>query len=39
VGTVLLGILVFGESGTFLRLFCALLIVVGILGIKLAAVR
>ncbi|MBX5494282.1 MAG: quaternary ammonium compound efflux SMR transporter SugE [Bryobacteraceae bacterium] len=35
VGTVIVGILLFGESASFLRLFCILLIVSGIVGLKL----
>src|SRR5215471_333559 len=35
VGTVLLGILVLGEPTTFIRLFCLLLIILGIVGLKL----
>lgn len=34
VGTVLLGIALFGESAAFARLFCVGLIVVGIVGLK-----
>jgi quaternary ammonium compound-resistance protein SugE len=35
VGTVLVGIYVLGEPATFVRLFCVLLIVSGIIGLKL----
>lgn len=35
VGTVIVGILLFGESVSFIRLFCILLIVSGIVGLKL----
>jgi quaternary ammonium compound-resistance protein SugE len=38
VGTVLLGILVLGEPTTFIRLFCLLLIISGIIGLKLVTV-
>jgi len=34
VGTVLVGILVFGESASLLRLLCVSLIVIGIIGLK-----
>jgi quaternary ammonium compound-resistance protein SugE len=34
VGTVLIGILVFGESASPLRLLCVSLIVIGIVGLK-----
>jgi quaternary ammonium compound-resistance protein SugE len=34
-GTVLLGIILFGEPATLMRLFCVGLIVAGILGLKL----
>ncbi len=37
VGTVLLGIVLFGEPATALRLACVGLIVAGILGLKLTA--
>jgi quaternary ammonium compound-resistance protein SugE len=36
VGTVILGIVLFGESATVLRLLCVALILAGILGLKLA---
>lgn len=36
VGTVLLGIVLFGEAMTMARLACVALIVTGILGLKLA---
>ena len=36
VGTVLLGILLLGEPANLARLFCVALIVVGIVGLKLA---
>jgi quaternary ammonium compound-resistance protein SugE len=36
-GTVILGILLLGESASFLRVFFVLLIVVGIVGLKLVA--
>lgn len=35
VGTVILGIFLFGESATLLRLICVALIVAGIIGLKL----
>jgi quaternary ammonium compound-resistance protein SugE len=35
VGTVILGIVLFGDSATLLRLLCVGLIIVGILGLKL----
>jgi quaternary ammonium compound-resistance protein SugE len=35
VGTVILGIFLFGESAAVLRLLCIVLIVAGILGLKL----
>lgn len=35
VGTVLLGILLFGESASVAKLFCVSLIVAGIVGLKL----
>lgn len=38
VGTVILGIVLFGESASFLRLACVGLIVVGIVGLKLVTV-
>jgi quaternary ammonium compound-resistance protein SugE len=38
VGTVLVGIYVLGEPATFIRLFCVLLIVSGIIGLKLVTV-
>jgi quaternary ammonium compound-resistance protein SugE len=34
VGTVIFGILVFGESASLLRLLCVSLIVIGIIGLK-----
>ncbi len=34
-GTVLAGILLFGEPGSFLRLLCVFLILFGIIGLKL----
>lgn len=34
VGTVILGIALFGESANFSRLFCVALIICGILGLK-----
>jgi quaternary ammonium compound-resistance protein SugE len=37
VGTVIIGILILGESASFVRLFCVFLIVSGILGLKLVA--
>ena len=37
VGTVLLGILLFGEAATAIRLACVGLIVAGIVGLKLTA--
>ena len=39
VGTVLLGIFLLGEPTTFIRLFCLLLIILGIVGLKLVTVR
>jgi quaternary ammonium compound-resistance protein SugE len=39
VGTVLLGIFVLGEPITFIRLFCVVLIVSGILGLKVLTVH
>jgi quaternary ammonium compound-resistance protein SugE len=38
VGTVLLGVLLLGEPATFMRMFCVLLIVVGIVGLKMVTV-
>ena len=35
VGTVILGIFLFGESASLARLFCVSLIVIGIVGLKL----
>lgn len=35
VGTVILGILLFNEPVTFLRIFCIILIISGIIGLKL----
>jgi quaternary ammonium compound-resistance protein SugE len=35
VGTVVLGIILFGEAADFRRLFCIGLIIVGIIGLKL----
>ena len=35
VGTVLMGIALFGDSASLMRLFCVLLIVSGIVGLKL----
>jgi quaternary ammonium compound-resistance protein SugE len=35
VGTVIVGMLLFGEPGSFVRLVCVLLIVTGIVGLKL----
>ena len=37
IGTVLLGIILFGESAALARLFCVLLILAGVLGLKLLA--
>lgn len=37
IGTVLLGILLFGESAQPLRIACIVLIVIGILGLKFTA--
>jgi quaternary ammonium compound-resistance protein SugE len=37
VGAVLLGILLFGEPATALRLLCIALIITGVLGLKLVA--
>ena len=37
IGTVILGIVLFGESATALRLACVGLIVAGIIGLKLVA--
>ena len=34
VGTVIFGVLVFGESASLLRLLCVSLIVIGIIGLK-----
>ncbi len=34
VGTLLVGIFAFGESASFWRLFCASLIVLGVIGLK-----
>jgi quaternary ammonium compound-resistance protein SugE len=34
-GTVIVGILLFGEPASFVRLFCVFLIVLGIIGLKL----
>jgi quaternary ammonium compound-resistance protein SugE len=39
VGTVILGIVLFNEPVTFLRIFCIVLIVLGIFGLKMAALR
>lgn len=39
VGTVLLGIFLLDEPTTFIRLFCLLLIILGIVGLKLVTVR
>ena len=39
VGTVLLGVFLLGEPFTFSRLFCVLLIVAGIIGLKLVTVN
>jgi quaternary ammonium compound-resistance protein SugE len=38
-GTVVLGIVLLGEPATLIRLFCVLLIVVGIIGLKLVAAQ
>jgi len=38
VGTVVVGIFVLGEPATFLRVFCLLLIITGIAGLKLVTV-
>ena len=35
VGTALLGMILFGESKEFIRIFCILLIIVGIVGLKI----
>ena len=35
VGTVIVGIMLFGEAITFARLFCVALIVAGLIGLKL----
>jgi quaternary ammonium compound-resistance protein SugE len=37
IGTVILGIVLFGEPATVLRLFCVGLILAGIIGLKLVA--
>jgi len=37
VGTLLAGILLFGDSASFWRLFSAALIIVGVIGLKLAS--
>jgi len=37
IGTVSLGIILFGESAALARLFCVLLILAGVLGLKLLA--
>lgn len=37
VGTASLGIILFGESSSFPRLFCILLIIAGIVGLKLTS--
>lgn len=37
IGTLLIGIFFFGDSASFLRLFFALLILVGIVGLELTA--
>ena len=37
VGTLLIGILCFGDSASMLRLFSGLLIIVGVIGIKVAS--
>lgn len=37
VGTVALGIILFGEPATFIRIVCVTFIVAGILGLKLAS--
>jgi quaternary ammonium compound-resistance protein SugE len=37
VGTVILGIIFFGESAAFLRLFCIGIIIAGIIGLKLVS--
>lgn len=39
VGTAILGIVLFGESRDVVRLLCILLIIGGIVGLKLTAVR
>jgi len=35
IGTVIVGIVFFGESASFVRLFCVLMIFSGIIGLKL----
>lgn len=35
VGTIILGIILFGESASFLRLFCLTLIIMGMVGLKI----
>jgi quaternary ammonium compound-resistance protein SugE len=37
VGTAILGIILFGESKEFVRIFCILLIIAGIVGLKIFA--
>jgi len=37
VGTAIIGIVIFGESGDYLRLFCMFLILAGIFGLKLTS--
>ena len=37
LGTLLIGILFFGDSASMLRLFSALLVIVGLVGIKVAS--
>lgn len=39
VGVAILGMLLFGESREILRIFCLLLIVSGILGLKLLSIK
>jgi quaternary ammonium compound-resistance protein SugE len=39
VGTVIFGILLFGEAASFVRLFCVFLIVAGIIGLKLVTLN
>jgi quaternary ammonium compound-resistance protein SugE len=39
VGTVVVGMLVFGESASMLRLLCIALIVVGVIGLQLTGSR